>query len=336
MKRATLIFDNVSNELIVPERMGKPRADQLQGTPQENLCELAGRVCFDSLGKEKGRPSSTYHPNILDMAHTSIYEHANFTVKFTDPFLVAFDWLASWVNRPGVWVTTKDWYKDMRVTLNLRSLLEWEKHAWSSELGNSARVGRFLRMAIGKHLKCLPLVGERHDDDTAASVVTPVSDNDIWVSFFIENVSRALTAELNRHGDWTAVSQRSTRYCDESMAKFVKHPLDRQNPIMIESMTDYRATCYTAALRDIVSDADFKGQNIPNAIRQGRAAATRYMPMGMETQEVFSASLAQWKWILFSRMAEGADAEIRELAKEIYDLLMAKFPSRFSVDPNAS
>lgn len=110
MKRATLIFDNVSNELIVPERMGKPRADQLQGTPQENLCELAGRVCFDSLGKEKGRPSSTYHPNILDMAHTSIYEHANFTVKFTDPFLGAFDWLASWVNRPGVWVTTKDWY----------------------------------------------------------------------------------------------------------------------------------------------------------------------------------------------------------------------------------
>lgn len=326
MKRATLIFDNVSNELIVPERMGKARADQLLGMPQENLCELAGRVCFDSLGK--GRPTVDYHQNILSMNHTSIYEHANFTVKFTDPFLGAFDWLASWVNRPGVWVETKDWYKDMQVTLNLRSLLEWDKHAWKSELGNSGRVGRILRMAIGKHLKCLPLVGERHDDESAASVVTPVSDNEIWVSFFIENVSRALTTELNRHGDWTAVSQRSTRYCDESDPRVICHPMTAKYITKFDAYEEIDSREYIRVKSELI--------RLGVDERQARGAASRELPFGFETQEIFSASLAQWKWILFSRMSEGADAEIRELAKEIDILLKAKFPSRFSVDLNAS
>lgn len=320
MKRATLIFDNVSNELIVPERMGNARADQLQGTPQENLSELAGRVCFDSLGK--GRPSVDYHPNILSMAHLSIYEHANFTVKFTDPFLSAFDWLASWVNRPGVWVTTKDWYKDMRVTLNLRSLLEWEKHAWSSELGNSKRVGRILRMAIGKHLKLLPLVGDRHDDDTAASVVTPESDNEIWVSFFIENVSRALTTELNRHGDWTAVSQRSTRYCDEGNAKMVLHPeyIKHTGFVPLQDIDETHEMDYKSVRNMLIS----KGVNE----RQARGAASRELPFGFETQEIFSASLAQWKHLLLMRCSPQADAEIRDLSFEIIKILAEKFPSR--------
>ncbi len=334
MKRATLIFDNVSSELIVPERMGKARADQLQGTPQENLCELAGRVCFDSLGK--GRPTVDYHPNILSMGHLSIYEHANFVVKFTDPFLGAFDWLASWVNRPGVWVETKDWYKDMRVTLNLRSLLEWDKHAWKSELGNSGRVGRILRTAIGKHLKCLPLVGDRHEDDTAASVVEPLSDNEIWVSFFIENVSRALTAELNRHGDWTAVSQRSTRYCDEFDSKVVRHPALGYSGDFCSLMDEHTANLYDVVGLKATSKQIASGVGEPDARKQARGAAARYLPLGLETQEIFSASLAQWKHILSMRLSDAADAEIRELAKEIDILLKAKFPSRFSVNPNAS
>jgi len=326
MKRATLIFDNLTNILTVPERMGTPREDQLQGTVQENLCELAGRVCFDSIGK--GRSSEAYHPNILSMGHLSIYEHANFTVKFQDPFLSAFDWVATWVNRPGVWIETKDWYKDLRVTLNLRSMLEWDKRAWKSELGNSNRVGRLLRTAIGKHLKLLPLEGARHEDDLSALVVDPVGDNEIWVSFFIENVSRALTAELNRHGDWTAVSQRSTRYCDESMSKFIRHPADKTN-LSGELFLSGEAMQYTFVLRQTVNEGHFAGQTNSDAIKQGRGAATRYLPLGLETQEVFSASLAQWKHIIAMRASEAADAEIRELAKEIDALLRAKFPTRF-------
>lgn len=319
MKRATLIFDNLTNELVVPERMGKPREDQLQGTVQENLCELAGRVCFDSLGK--GRSSEAYHPNILSMGHTSIYEHANFTVAFKDPFLSAFDWIATWVNRPGVWIETKDWYKDLRVTLNLRSMLEWDKRAWRSELGNSNRVGRLLRTAIGKHLKLLPLEGARHEDDLLASVVDPVSDEEVWVSFFIENVSRALTAELNRHKHRTAVSQRSTRYCDESRARVIHHP-EFVRVSGAEEFTDTSTHRRYRSHKQLLLD-----EGVPE--RQARGSAAREFPLGLETQEIFSASLAQWNRIIDMRFSDAADAEIRELAKEIDALLRAKFPERF-------
>jgi thymidylate synthase ThyX len=327
MKRATLIFDNLTNQLVVPERMGKPREDQLQGTVQENLCELAGRVCFDSLGK--GRSSEAYHPNILSMGHTSIYEHANFTVAFKDPFLSAFDWIATWVNRPGVWIETKDWYKDLRVTLNLRSMLEWDKRAWKSELGNSNRVGRLLRTAIAKHLKMLPLEGARHEDDLLASVVDPVSDEEVWVSFFIENVSRALTAELNRHGDRTAISQRSTRYCDEFDSKAVRHPAMGLGGDFCHLLGDELANLYDSVVLKATHKQIASGVSESNAKKQARGAAARCLPLGLETQEVFSASLAQWKHIISMRASEAADAEIMELAKEIDAILRAKFPDRF-------
>ena len=41
--------------------------DQLKGTPGEQLCELAGRCCYDSLGQ--GRSSADYWKHILQVRH---------------------------------------------------------------------------------------------------------------------------------------------------------------------------------------------------------------------------------------------------------------------------
>jgi len=141
------------------------------------------------------------------------------------------------------------------------------------------------------------------------------------VSFFIENVSRALTAELNRHGDWTAVSQRSTRYCDEDKASIVPHP-------------EFVRVSGSEEVIDDLYHGFYKKHKLlllENGVneRQARGSAARELPLGLETQEIFSASLAQWKHILTMRLSEAADAEIRELAKEIDALLRAKFPTRF-------
>jgi thymidylate synthase (FAD) len=53
------------------------RDDQLQGPDCEKLCEVAGRICYDSFGR--GRPSDAYHVNILDANHGSVLEHAQFS-----------------------------------------------------------------------------------------------------------------------------------------------------------------------------------------------------------------------------------------------------------------
>ncbi len=99
---ARLVYDGGSEVFITPE-MGMPRDDQMQGTVAEQLTELAGRVCYDSLGK--GRPSFShmsvagipgdiwkpqrvegYHDHILGSGHGSVLEHFNFTVRFeVDP-----------------------------------------------------------------------------------------------------------------------------------------------------------------------------------------------------------------------------------------------------------
>lgn len=327
MRRATLVFDNLTNEFRVPERMGTPSDGQLAGAVQENLCELAGRVCFDSLGK--GRPSADYHPNILKMGHTSIYEHANFTVQFNDPYLSTFDWVAACVNRPGVWVdTTGEWYKKMRLTLNLRSLLEWDKFSWASNLGNPHRVGRLLRMAVGKHLNLLPLDGLRHEDDEVAAVVPPAHDEEVWASFHFENISRSLSHELVRHKHRTAVSQRSQRYVDDGDSGFIEHPLEKMFP----GDGDAVGSIYDRVrvrLHGRMSRAN-PGLGAGVIDKQARGAAARYLPQGIETQMVFSASVAEWKHLVSMRCSEAADAEIRALAVEVFHRLDDRFPGRFA------
>ncbi len=63
--------------LGIPSEMGEPRGDQMQGTDAERLVELAGRACYDSLGK--GRPSPEYHQHIMDVDHGSVTEHVSLT-----------------------------------------------------------------------------------------------------------------------------------------------------------------------------------------------------------------------------------------------------------------
>jgi thymidylate synthase ThyX len=49
----------------------------------------------------------------------------------------------------------------------------------------------------------------------------------------------------------------------------------------------------------------------------------------LNTELIFSASLAQWKWILHLRASAAADAEIRVVMNEVYELLSERFPNNF-------
>ena len=56
---AELVWDG-THEIHIPERMGKPLEGQMEGTPAELLTELSGRICYDSLGSKRSRPSGEY------------------------------------------------------------------------------------------------------------------------------------------------------------------------------------------------------------------------------------------------------------------------------------
>lgn len=122
----------------------------------------------------------------------------------------------------------------------------------------------------------------------------------------IEGVSRNLTHELIRHRVGTAISQRSTRYCDEGGAKVVRHPAEVKYcdaPLAVEDT-------------DAILVAEELLHKVP--LKQRRAAAARYLPHGIETELVWTCNVRTLRTILDQRASDAADAEIRQLAVELW------------------
>jgi len=248
--RARLVYDG--QYLNVPDEMKPKCADfrelmdrkkQLQGSNEEKLCELAGRICYDSLGG--GRNSEAYWQHIREVGHLSVIEHARFTVAFDIRSLA--DALA-FLNRKGVWVNIEENHlpahanepDTLRATVNLRTLLEWNK--WTERIGgpyksNGDRVGQALYSVVQPFVPLiLPIddprvVPQGNSMRLPARLVAPKDNEERYVSLYLSG-SRGFSHEQVRHR--MSMSQRSTRYVDENESPYVEHPntvqlLDRLN-----------------------------------------------------------------------------------------------------------
>jgi len=118
-----LIWDG-TDEVRIPSEMGTPKEGQMVGTAGERLTELAGRVCYDSLGS--GRASGPYIENILSVGHLSIAEHFTATAQLQGE--LSPDLLMGLLNRPWTWVSLDD-PKSIRITTNIRGVREWDAHS---------------------------------------------------------------------------------------------------------------------------------------------------------------------------------------------------------------
>jgi thymidylate synthase ThyX len=298
-----LVFDGTV--VRIPEAMGTPRADQMQGTELERLAELCGRVCYDSLGK--GRSSVEFHKHILDVGHLSVHEHGQFTLALPLP-LPEGARLRDWLGRPGVtaWRDTDT----LRVTLNTRVLLDWQR--------------------FGNHT---PLPAEISVDSPYRT--GPVTDDERWVSIYMVG-SRGFSHEQCRHGDFTAISQRSTRYCDESESPWCWHPLlkeflaafrdstvgspDSQIRMELNDICDYgekvAKETYDHVVKILQPWLISKELDKLTARKQARGAARGFLGNALQTEMIFSASITQWNWMIQQRMSPAADAEIRMIYKD--------------------
>lgn len=311
---ARLIWDNKMCRLDVPPEMGTPRADQLAGSPWDQLVELAGRVCYDSLGK--GRDSVAYHQHIREAGHLSVLEHATFTVRLHGGVPAS-----AFLNRPSLWVEYERsgsvgafW----RVTMNLRHASEWEQWGRPDFQPESAILDKIKATAHGLAPLAFP--------DNAAIIpclATPETPEEHWLSFYIGGVSRGLTHELVRHGDYTAISQRSTRYCDESESDYAWHPAihkldDRDVWRQLEHAREKSQQAYRETVERLVADG--------NDRKTARGAARGVLGNALATELIFSASLARWRRIIKQRASVHADGEIRLLAESIREQIDAHFP----------
>lgn len=356
---AKLVYDG--GDVAIPADLGTPRDDQMQGTPAEQLIELAGRACYDSLGK--GRASFTvdgkqgYHDHITQVGHGSVWEHFNFTIDIKLPSKdkralnnLRRVFCMACMNRPGV--ITLHSGRGLRVTLNARAVNEWL--TWEQALYGKvfplakqvaavfSRLGNSLAPHVMPQYIHAPAADEyQFSELNSAKIVKPVGDYEKWVSMFLTG-SRGLSHELVRHGDFTAISQRSTRYVDESESEWVEHPLitqyvndchaeDTAIPATSEEVFKAAKEAYRVTSAELESYlADNRGVDKLTARKQARGAARGYLGNALYTELIFSANVAQWKRMLRQRASVHADAEIRELfCKVLAELKLSRYAESF-------
>lgn len=341
---------------------------QLQGSDKEKLCELAGRVCYDSLGR--GRNSKEYWEHIRQVAHLSVIEHAYFTVKVK--IRRPQDALC-FLNRRGIWVNYEEYepqaLDEVRVTFNLRALYEGGK--WTRRIGGPAFI-RQAADAMGNTLyasvqpEC-PLIlppmevpeGRNPDKEYAwpvqlyARVVEPQDNNERVVSLFLSG-SRGFSHEMVRHR--MNMSQRSTRYVDEDCSPWIEHPnitavlteLDRLHwrvddaSIAAEDthfeLTQAQWECFQYARKAYKLFANYleksalaRGVDKQTARKQARGAARGFLGNALHTELIFTASVNDWKEMIRLRLNDAADAEIRVLFYQVLqELKKSQYGAEFA------
>lgn len=315
---AELVYSG--NTVMIPLAMGTPASDQMQGMPLEQLSELCCRVCYDSLGR--GRSSQALHEHILEVKHLSVYRHATFTVTFEATQLETRHGVAlACLNRKGVWVERGP--NSVDVTINLQAVIEWDRYhsPFPHHEGYVGDVLKFYAYALAPQIVQPP--GCRPPQGTKLKT-RDLSDDQAYISIFMSG-SRGFSHEQVRHN--YAVSQRSTRYVDESESPWVEHPLiaayanagdptvslgDEPTELIAQSRR-----LYTRVVNRLEKWLLNNGVDKLTARKQARGAARGYLGNALQTELIFTSSVSGWKDMIRQRLNPAADAEIRAVYEDV-------------------
>lgn len=331
--KASLVYDG--RDLFLPKEMGQPSHTQMMGTIHERLSELCCRVCYDSLGR--GRTSEEMHNHLLDVGHWSVYEHAHTTLVLDLNGVVADYDKIPWycLGRPGLAVRQLDG-PSLALTYNYRHLLDWDR--WSNRLGHcGGDLNRlFNTMLLGSKA---PLIVNRLKPKPVPVlpnyriIGSSVDFEDHkWVSIFLSG-SRGMSHEQVRHR--FCMSQRSTRYCNETESPWVMHPLLQQ--YLDDATVDAQAReevnmaltiainrgrdAYDQIVQSLQPYLIKRGADKQTSLKQARGAGRGYLGNALMTELIYSASVADWKDMFRLRYSAPADAEIRLMYGPVLEAL---------------
>lgn len=149
------------------------------------------------------------------------------------------------------------------------------------------------------------------------------------ISLYVENVSRSLLLELERHGrnSHLSFSVESQRYVSTSKhhPEPVIPPLFKQSEAGAVAESKLR-TLYKRALE--VYDqiyVDLRDEGVP--VKQAREAARSVLPNATPVDFVVTADIRGWREVIEKRNYEGADAEIQEFAQAVLEAVREYAPN---------
>lgn len=176
----------------------------------------------------------------------------------------------------------------------------------------------------------------------------------LYVSLFIEGITRALSLELNRHRHF-AISQRSTRYTKEEDAAIVLEPF---YATLYERHRDYfdAATRHGAFPQDAPEEAWLVYRHIASQVRAiedyqrevqalmklnpdgltgfelrkwARGKARNVLPHGIETRGTWTGNIRALRHFIEVRSDRHAEPEIRRLANAVMEAVSPLAPVYF-------
>jgi thymidylate synthase (FAD) len=154
------------------------------------------------------------------------------------------------------------------------------------------------------------------------------------ISFYIDGVSRGLTHELVRHRH-SNISQRSTRYVDESESNWALHPLitkyaDRLNMNSIKATIELCKQEYKMVADALEHALIEDGIDKVNARKQARGAARGLLGNALTSALVWTCNIRSLRNFFEQRCSQFADAEIRLCANKIFEAALAICPEFFN------
>jgi thymidylate synthase (FAD) len=155
------------------------------------------------------------------------------------------------------------------------------------------------------------------------------------INFYITGISRGCSHEWVRHKAGTAISQRSTRYVDESDSAWAWHPfiLKHIDAEALGLLADAETACKQAYLTTVECLQKIlveKGLDKATARKQARGAARGVLGNALETSMVWSANIRAMRNVIEQRCSPFADAEIRQLANRVFEEARNVCPEYFA------
>lgn len=167
----------------------------------------------------------------------------------------------------------------------------------------------------------------------------------VSATFHIRGVSRGLTHELIRHRVGTAISQRSTRYVDESESCIIVPPVAIirdddphdiamrkrifQNNLLVEHERDCNVYQRLVDLAEDVIKIKNHGATKTEARKAARGAGRAVLGQHLETELIWTVNARALINIIAQRAMNAADAEICRLAMELWQQACDIWPAYF-------
>jgi hypothetical protein len=255
----------------------------------------------------------------------NVYEHADFTVIINGISREIL--MHCLINRPGVWC--ENTARGFEVTMNHRCVLEWDM--WKTSFGQVYdytidRLGEQLwnyGRSLAPHLYPEP----KYPTPEVCALVPRTKDllpTQASVSLYL-SFSRGAGNEQCRHRK--RMSQRSTRFVDESESPYVQHPLITQfledDTVPGAIKADAVSAMHESEIKDKYTYIKMvtylqeylkkRGVEGTQARKQAWGASRGCLGLALHTEMIFTDTVAGWKITLGQRGTKLADAEIRVL-----------------------